>query len=268
MEKLKVLTKNGFEEIDRNDVIEKIEKGEFILSGENFSEDLVYEPRYIKPFYDTIEIYPQDNRLMVIIKNYIIKNKIDMYKYFNNFKSLTEFNNFYKILLDGGKISYDIFKKYLDVFNLDCTIELKEKCKLTATCNINDMNKRTSQEFSSLYEKIQNLNEEESQDIILKYLKHNGLILKYIKDQTREMCLAAVKQDGDALVFVKEQDDEICMAAVKQLPYAIRYVENQTEEICLEAVKKYYDAIHYIKNPTDKVTQVALFSKTLENNLK
>ena len=40
--------------------------------------------------------------------------------------------------------------------------------------------------------------------------------LKYINNQTEEMCLVAVRQDGWVLQYVKEQTEEMCFIAVQQ----------------------------------------------------
>ena len=44
----------------------------------------------------------------------------------------------------------------------------------------------------------------------------HGSVLKYVKEQTHEICLAAVQQNRLALRYVKEHTREICLAAVKQ----------------------------------------------------
>ena len=49
--------------------------------------------------------------------------------------------------------------------------------------------------------------------------------LRYVKEQTLEICLAAVQQWGWALRFVKDQTLEICLAAVQQNGRALRYVD-------------------------------------------
>ena len=41
------------------------------------------------------------------------------------------------------------------------------------------------------------------------------LDLRFVKEQTEEICLESVKKDGYALQFVKEQTREICLDAVK-----------------------------------------------------
>ncbi len=61
----------------------------------------------------------------------------------------------------------------------------------------------------------------------LKAVKQDGFNLRYVIDQTPEICLAAVKQNGYALQHVKEQTPAICLAAVKQIRDALRYVEER-----------------------------------------
>ena len=61
--------------------------------------------------------------------------------------------------------------------------------------------------------------------------------IKFIDNQTHNLCIVAVQNNGDALQFVKTQTDEICIAAVKKSFSALQYVEHQTDKICLEAVK-------------------------------
>ncbi len=82
--------------------------------------------------------------------------------------------------------------------------------------------------------------------------------LKYIKNQTDEICKIAVKQEGYTLVYVKNQIDEICKIAVKQYGRALEYVKNQTDEICQLAVKEDGLALEYVKNQTDEICQLAV----------
>ena len=59
----------------------------------------------------------------------------------------------------------------------------------------------------------------------LEAVKRNGYALKFVKNQTPEICLQAVKQDGWALRFVKEQTPEICLEAVKQDGDALQCID-------------------------------------------
>ena len=50
--------------------------------------------------------------------------------------------------------------------------------------------------------------------------------LRTKKNLLGKEALEAVKQNGYALKYVKDQTEEICMEAVKQDGYALRYVES------------------------------------------
>jgi hypothetical protein len=59
--------------------------------------------------------------------------------------------------------------------------------------------------------------------------------------------MAAVQQCGGALKYVENQTAEICMAAVQQCGDALKYVENQTAEICMAAIQQDGSSCKYIK---------------------
>ena len=80
----------------------------------------------------------------------------------------------------------------------------------------------------------------------MKAVKQDWNVLKYIKEQTEEMCIEAVKQNWYALKYVKEQTESICIEAVKQDWHALQYVKEQTESICIEAVKESWYALRYV----------------------
>ena len=47
----------------------------------------------------------------------------------------------------------------------------------------------------------------------LEAVKKNGMSLRYIENQTEELCLAAVKQNPNAFRYVKHKTDEVLRAA-------------------------------------------------------
>jgi len=85
-----------------------------------------------------------------------------------------------------------------------------------------------------------------------------GLYLKYVKNQTPELCLAAVQQNGDALSYVKDQSPEICLAAVQQNGLALEYVKHQTPELCLAAVQQNGLALEYVKDQSPEICLAAV----------
>jgi Domain of unknown function (DUF4116) len=83
----------------------------------------------------------------------------------------------------------------------------------------------------------------------LRAVEQNGYALRYVKEQTPEVCLRAVERNGDALQYVKEQTPEVCLRAVERNGDALRYVKEQTPEVCLRAVEQNGDALQYV-NPS------------------
>ena len=58
--------------------------------------------------------------------------------------------------------------------------------------------------------------------------------------------IAAVKRDSYSLRFVKDQTEEICLAAVNQNGYSLQFVKDQTEAICLVAVKQNVGSLQFV----------------------
>ena len=79
---------------------------------------------------------------------------------------------------------------------------------------------------------------------------------------TKKEIIEAVKRNGDALRYVKEQTEDICIEAVKRNGYALQYVKEQTEDICIEAVKRNGDALRYVEKFYQGVYAVSTVFKT------
>ena len=82
--------------------------------------------------------------------------------------------------------------------------------------------------------------------------------LHYIKNQTSLLSKIAVQQNGLALRYVKEQTEEICKFAVQRNGLALQYVKEQTEEICKLAVQQNGLALKYVQNQTDEICILAV----------
>ena len=75
-------------------------------------------------------------------------------------------------------------------------------------------------------------------------VRQYGCVLKYVKEQTEEICLIAVQQSGKTLEYVKEQTEEICLTAVQQYSWVLKYVKDEKMKTNIE---------YYIKNPHNKI---------------
>ena len=109
-------------------------------------------------------------------------------------------------------------------------------------------------EYDRLNEKC-NLSGEEALEEVIK----DGYVLRYVTEQTPEICLAAVKQNGYALKYVREQTPELCLAAVKQDGYSLKYVREQTPELCLAAVKQNCDALQFVNSKLFEDTEIPCY---------
>ena len=88
---------------------------------------------------------------------------------------------------------------------------------------------------------------------LLKILKIDGYVIRFIEKPTLEMQLEAVKQNEVVIQYIKNSTVEVQLEAVKQNGWAIQYIKNPTVEVQLEAVKQDGWAIQYIKKPAPEV---------------
>ena len=119
----------------------------------------------------------------------------------------------------------------------------------------NDKVRTYSEMLSLILPKPTNLRfiKEQTPDICITAVKEDGQALQYVKEQTPDICLEAVKKNGFVLAYVKEQTPDICLEAVKQNGLALKYVKDQTEDICIEAVKQNGWALQFVKEQTEDI---------------
>lgn len=104
----------------------------------------------------------------------------------------------------------------------------------------------------SAVEFLEMFNETESNTKILKgkdaleFVKETGYGLRYVKEQTEEICMAAIKNDPYSIRYVLVQSEELCLAAVEQDGHTLQYVKEQTPKICIAAVKSQPESICYV----------------------
>ena len=98
----------------------------------------------------------------------------------------------------------------------------------------------------------------DNNELCNKDVKQHGITIKYVKNQTVQLCLDAINTNGLALEFVNldgsffkmnyKQSPEICLAAVKQNGDALKFVKKPTEQMCITAIKQSFNAHNYISN--------------------
>ena len=95
--------------------------------------------------------------------------------------------------------------------------------------------------------------ENELEIVSIDNLKHNGLLIKNVVNQTIEKCLIAVKQNANALMYIKKPNEEIYLSAVKQNGLILKLINKQTDKICLSAIKQNPMALQYVKHQKESM---------------
>lgn len=80
----------------------------------------------------------------------------------------------------------------------------------------------------------------------LKCVTNDGLLLKYIQNQTEQICDAAVRQNSAALQYARCQTFAMCEFAIREDPRLLRYVREQTIKLCNLAVSLNVEAIKFV----------------------
>jgi len=91
---------------------------------------------------------------------------------------------------------------------------------------------------------------------ISRLVRKDGLIIKFIENQTEYLCLLALKSNKKSFKFMKNPTYEVCLEAVKLCGWNLKYIKNQTTELCILALLNKYEAIRYVYNKDKFINNV------------
>lgn len=124
---------------------------------------------------------------------------------------------------------------------------------------------------------------------IFKYIKKNPYYLRYINEQTEELCIEAIKKNPNVLFLVnnktekiymelinkagyllynvsinlltKEEYTRICLHAINKSGCALEYVNENymNKNIILNSIKKNSSSLKFLKNPLKYITKKELY---------
>lgn len=117
---------------------------------------------------------------------------------------------------------------------------------------------KTNQLILSNVRSIEDFVEELTKEELFEAVRACAFVLKYVRNQTSELCKVGVKQNGMALQYVRNQTPELCKLAVQQLHVAFEYVRCQTPELCELAVRRNGFNIQYVKKKTPYLCKLAV----------
>lgn len=109
----------------------------------------------------------------------------------------------------------------------------------------------------------------EDDKLNLIIVSRNGLWLKYVTNQTYNLCLVAVSNNGLALQYVHEDfiTKELLLVALSNNGEAIKFVEKHTKLLSLLSVCTSNNAIKYLKNKTPAINIISVV-ENYDNLLK
>jgi hypothetical protein len=132
--------------------------------------------------------------------------------------------------------------------------------------------------FDHEYRQIMNIDDRPLKDEVIKEIFsvwpeskkiiEENYILKYIDEQTEEVCSKAVEKNAENLKYTKNQTDELCLNAIKKSAHYILYVKNANLKLQREAIKRNCFSIKSIKNPDEQIQLEAIKLYTNNKNLK
>mgnify|MGYP000317113444 CR=1 FL=1 len=97
--------------------------------------------------------------------------------------------------------------------------------------------------------------------VILQLIQYEPVVIRYVRNQTEELCRVAIEKNPYALSYIRNQTEEMCLLAMKKDSMMLEWIKNQTEELCLSAVRRNPDAISVIKNQTKTLCRIAVEKK-------
>jgi hypothetical protein len=100
---------------------------------------------------------------------------------------------------------------------------------------------------------ISELENWKDRDYLMKSIRQNPFVIRYIKNPDTETQLEAVTQNGCSIKHIKNPTEEIKLEAITQNPFAIFHVIDPNRKMQLKAVQKTGYAIMFITNPMEEV---------------
>jgi len=188
-------------------------------------------------------------------------------------KDMKHFGHLYKLGINEDKIQFDpheicgpgglYFCNFEDVvrwLTIDddneyiAEIKLLEDSKVVEQSYKFKTNKFVVQNLVLITDFLEKNNLEE------KAVANSGLALKYVKNQTPELCLMATSQYSSVVKDIVNPTPELLLDIVKRQPYSIYYIKNQTPELCLTAVKEKPRTLPYIRDLSVEICEAAFSS--------
>lgn len=188
----------------------------------------------------------------------MLNDDLKHFKYKYKHGENIDINNFYSYdaCSEGGLYFCDVNELYryiLSYGSLFSYVKIPNDAEVYIEKNKFKSNKIILQKIQHICE----LRELKDSNYVLNLIKKNPMSLKYIDEQTKEICDLAISLDPFSIQFIKNQTKELCELAISKDLRTIAHIKNKTREIyefaanCVESKKHslcavyiYYDEIY------------------------
>lgn len=92
----------------------------------------------------------------------------------------------------------------------------------------------------------------------LAAVKYDGLLLRYVRNQTDEIVRAAVGQNVDAITQALMQPEDVCQYAIRCNVCLFKHIGNPSLHVSMEAIRKDPFNIYYVKRQTPELCMLAV----------
>ncbi len=203
---------------------------------------------------------------------------IDLYNFsrwdrYGDYLRIVSFKNSDNIYIENGKFKCHEFHLSKKILISDFINELNETFQYIIIkqnykyLRYIDQNSKIKNKIDTFYSNITKFDKRtlkyiknQTEELCLEAVKNDGMSLEFIKNKTTKIYLEAVKNNGLALQFINEQTYEICLEAVKNNGIILKLVDKQfqIDELCLEAIKSNCFALQYVDNQTYEICKYAV----------
>ena len=77
--------------------------------------------------------------------------------------------------------------------------------------------------------------------------------MKYIENQTDELCIIACRNTFDAYYFIKNKSDELNQKLISINGLLLKFIINQDNRMCINAIKQNPNSYQYVRNKNKRI---------------
>lgn len=97
------------------------------------------------------------------------------------------------------------------------------------------------------------INNQKRKEYLSFALKVNPFLIRYIEDQSEDLCVTALLHDQNVIIYIKEITKKILKVLLLLDIKKIFLIDQISDELMIYLIKKNINTIRYIKNPSHEI---------------